>query len=1316
MDEQHDLLNSLCLHELFEAQVQIQPERVALLCDASTLTYLQLEQKANQLAHLLRQRGLGKGDLVGILLERSPDLYITLLAILKIGAAYVPLDPMYPPDRIQTIAQDCQMRLLVTHSAIAKPMAALLGRIVLLLDQEDAVLQTQPVTQPNHSPATPDDLCYVIYTSGSTGTPKGVEITHRSVCNYVQAAQQIYAIQSHDRVYQGFSLAFDASIEEIWPAFATGATLITTSSQTVHFGAGLSEFLKTQQVSIFSCVPTLLAMLETDIPSLRLLILGGEACPHDLIVRWSRPDLRILNTYGPTEATVVATYAECYPDKPITIGKPLPNYQVFVLNENLQAVNDGEVGELFIGGVGVARGYINRPELMQKKFLTVAGLQAKRVYRTGDLVKRTAEGELQFMGRVDTQIKLRGFRIELAEIENIILRFPGIKSAAVQPQEMIAGAQSLVGYVVLEAETQFNQDKLIQFLHDSLPEYMVPNLFEVLQVMPCLSSGKLDRVSLPKPHMHQEASINMYVAPRNDLEKKIASIWEELFKHKPISIQADFFHDLGGHSLLAAKIVSVMRKHPEFSHLSMADLYANNSIEKLARKIELTEIISPEYGKTSPTEMLHHEKHKAKWRYALCGFAQLIGCYVQFALESWEFLLFYLTLTYILTVSPALSLHFLGSLFLILLLLYPALFLIAIAAKWLLLGKIKPGEYRLWGWFYFRWWLAEQICSIAPITALVGSPLMNWYYRLLGAKIGSNCYIGTETVQSFDLLSVGNNSSINADATLLGYTIENGWLKIGPITIGNNCFVGANSILARDTTLGDGAKLDDHSMLPVGAIIPARESFLGSPARPGVINHLDTPATSKKMSRLQSILLGSKYYIGIWIIILVYAVALMPGIILLDHFFQVYGVFEALLLTPIAGLSFVLLFALIIVLIKRLCFSSLQPGQYKLDSFIYLRKWLVDRLMDASLDAVGTLYATLFTPSWFRLLGAKVGKRTEISTASHISPDLLTIEDETFIADGAFLGAPRINNGYVTILPNKIGKRAFVGNSALLPIGTELGESCLIGCLSVPPSDNAAAKPNTSWFGSPAIFLPKRETFLGFSEEQTYIPTKKLFFQRLVFDFVRVIMPATILFVVLALQFFIVTWLDDHFSLLHTILLFPLFDIAIIFGIAGLVIISKWIFMGRYKPDVQPAWSLFVWKNELVTALYDAVMSPMLLEGLSGTPFMSFFMRLLGAKIGKRVFFDTTFFTEFDLIDIGNDVALNSGCTIQTHLFEDRVMKMDKLQIHDDCSVGSGAVVLYDTVMEQGSSLADLSLLMKGETLPMYSRWFGIPARLVTQN
>ncbi len=1303
------------LHELFERTTVRFPDHVAVSCRGVDRSYHELDQASNRLARLLRDRGVRRGDHVAMLLPRSSEVYIAILAILKAGGTYVPLDPDYPVDRLRYILEDCQAKVIVTTASRAAELSGLRGEIVPLDALETELIAESSVRlDALESEVTAEDIAYVIYTSGSTGRPKGVEISHGSVCHLVRAEGEIFEVGLDDRVYQGFSIAFDASVEEVWLAFFSGATLVVGTLEHIQAGPGVARFLTESGVTVFSTVPTLLSMIEDDLPTVRLLILGGEPCPQDLVVRWCRPGLRLFNTYGPTEATVIATYAECDLSRPVSIGRAVPGYRIYLLDEHLKPVLLGASGEIHIGGPGLARGYLGNPEMTLEKFIANPFLSHDdpwpRLYKSGDLGRLNDFGEIEFVGRIDSQVKLRGFRIELAEIEAVLLEVPGVLTCAVTLREDTPGLPRLVGYLVLRNGSGLDPKALRESARKRLPAYMVPSHFEIVGEFPTLPSGKVDRRTLPPPRMRSdEFVVDEKALGGTELERSLAVTWGKLFAPIPVSVSDDFFLDLGGHSLLAARMVSELRADPAFQRLSVLDVYNHPTIETLAARIERFRLEQHEAQEANlkPRKPFHDSSDRAFRR---CAAAQAAGLYVILGIFSLQWLAPYLTYTTMIEHNAEVYEAVLGSLG-ILLAVYPLMLSLTLAVKWLVVGRFKAGEYPLWGRDYYRWWFVNTFQSIVPIGYMAGTPLLSWYYRMMGAKIGANVHFGTSSLLVTDLASIGDDTSIGSETDMAGYTVEDGLLKLGSITVGRGCNIGNRCVIHESTLMEDGSTLDDLSLLSRGMRIPKDERWAGSPSR-RVEQPRSATGTHKRPSLARRLLFGLLHGIGLFLFPVMVISAIFPGVMIMNDLNYRDDGYLYLLVSPFVALLFIVLLCLEIVAVKWLFLGRLKPGRYDVHSLFYLRKWFVDQLLELSLDVIGPLYATIYLNPFYKLLGAKLGRRAEISTASFISPDLLEIGEEGFIADAVSLGAAQVENGTIKIDRVKIGRRAFVGNSALLPPGARIGDNCLIGVLSTPPTESpGASAEGTSWLGSPAIFLPQRQESTVFDTGTTYNPTRKLIFQRAVIEFLRVTLPLSCFIALTCALLSVFLQIHDDVSIVLVVILFPF--LYAVFGIAAsaLVVVAKWSIMGRYRAGEHPLWSPFVWGTELVTALYENLARLFLVDMLRGTPFLAMYLRLLGAGIGKRVFLNTAEFTEFDLVEIGDDAAVNEDVTLQTHLFEDRVMKMSTVKIGARCSVGGQAVVLYDTEMKEWSSLGSLSLLMKGETLPPGTCWEGSPAR-----
>ncbi|MBC7473526.1 MAG: amino acid adenylation domain-containing protein [Candidatus Sericytochromatia bacterium] len=1309
-----DFIKDECLFEIFEQTVDNFPNNIAVKFKGKSYTYKNIDLQANQLSRHLIKKGIERGDYVGIILERSAETYISMLAIMKAGAAYVPIESTFPEDRIKYIIDNCHTRKIITTEELAKKLS--LENNTILIDTDKLLISEENDSRiyRDQTGVTNQDLCYVIYTSGSTGRPKGVQLEHRNVCNLVRASQSIYQIVPEDKVYQGFTTAFDASVEEIWMAFGNGATLIPATIEMQRSGSFLGKMLEEEEITVVSSVPTLLSLIADDIPTLRLLIFGGEVCPQHLIEKWSKPNRRLFNTYGPTEATVIATYSELKIGKKVTIGHPIPNYSTFILRDNGTKADIDQEGELLIGGIGLARGYLGKDDLTKEKFVYLPEINPDgdhRLYRTGDLVKFNQLGEIEFLGRIDDQVKIRGFRVELSEIEVVINSIDGVKTSITSLMELNHGIQTLVAYIIPKSKPEnVNIDHLYEVLKTKLPAYMIPQQIEFIQEIPILANGKADRKNLPVPINNSRNSKN-FIAPITDVEKKITEAWENAFGIDKISINDHFFYDLGGHSLLVSIVISNLRKNPSMETLKFSDIYESPTIEELAKKVD-SEQVDVE-ARTNKSENRKNDfLHSSKLKHAICGLGQAFSVYIAYFLFAIPVLIsFYLFFSDTLDFTTDKEILFT---FLLSVVYFPFLLTLSIIVKWTVIGKFKAGKYPLWGSYYFRWWFVRLFQSLFPAFLLAGTPVMPLYLKLMGAKIGKNCYVGTSTVQIFDLLNIGEQSSIGLDSQLLGYTVEDGYLILGNIDIGKNCYIGTHSIISIDTKMQDKSMILEQSMLPTGKTIPKDECWSGSPAakiekRDDDIEEMMLLPTD--LSAKNSFFIGFLHLIALYIFQLIPLVALFPVSYLMDLLYLDFN-FLSVFFAPLGGLLFVVIMCTEIILLKKLTLGKVKHGIYNINSIFYFKKWIVDQLMYMSLSTLHSLYATIYTPIFLRFMGAKIGKNVEVSTVTHISPDLLSIGDYSFSADASMLGTPKIFNNKTKISEVKIGKKSFIGNSALLPINQVIGDNCLIGVLSTPPL-RKEVESGSSWLGSPSIYLPKRDINTSFSEKQTYSPPKRLYIQRLIIEFIRVILPSTVSIVIFLSMLYILGHMDVYLYFSETILIFPLVMIgAELVGIL-IILIFKTLLIGRYKPKIRPLWSIFVWNTELVTGLYESISVPFFLNILRGTPFISWCLRILGAKIGKRVFLDSTFISEFDLVSLGDESAVNFNSTMQTHLFEDRVMKMSYLKIEKYCSIGNGSVVLYDTVMEEGAKLGNLSLLMKGETLISWSSWEGNPTRAI---
>ncbi|MEG4631193.1 amino acid adenylation domain-containing protein [Microcoleus sp. AR_TQ3_B6] len=603
-----------CVHRLFEAQAAKTPDAVAVRCECQSLTYQELNNRANQVAHYLHYCGVKPDAIVGVYLKRSLDAIVGILGVLKAGCAYLPLDPHYSKERLNFMLEDAAVRVLLTQAQLAADL--LVPNIsAICLDAEWEIISQENQSNPD-SAVSPENLAYIIYTSGSTGKPKGVMVQHQSLANYTQAASVEYGIEPGDRILQFASLSFDASAEEIYPCLTRGATLVLRGNSMLDSISSFLQKCREWQITVLD-LPTaywreLTARLSIENaefpPSVRLTIIGGETALSTSLNQWQKcvsEKVRLVNTYGPTETTIVATWCDSSSSsslpsassavknsaKTLPIGRPIPNARTYVLDANLQPVPIGVPGELYIGGAGVSRGYLNRLELNQNKFIPdpFSSFQGDRLYKTGDLVRYLPDGNLEFLDRTDRQVKIRGFRIELGEIESTLSQHPDVQEAVILAHEEDSGSKRLVAYLVLNSAvagghggTAPTHSALIKslrsFLREQLPDYMVPASFMFLEAMPLTPNGKVDFKALPAPETNKSNAD--FIAPQTLEEQVLAEIWAEVLGLKQVGINDNFF-ELGGHSLLATQLIAKVRDrfHVE---LSLRCLFQSPSVASLA--------------------------------------------------------------------------------------------------------------------------------------------------------------------------------------------------------------------------------------------------------------------------------------------------------------------------------------------------------------------------------------------------------------------------------------------------------------------------------------------------------------------------------------------------------------------------------------------------------------------------------------------------------------------------------------------------------------------------------------------------------------
>lgn len=1263
------------LHAYFERSARQHPHRIALEVAGRRWTYRELDQAANGMAWALRAAGMGPGRRIGLALPRGGLLYPAMLAIQKAGASYVPMEPLLPAARRRWLAEDAALDLIVGE----RP-AEWAGTCWEEIEIAAALAATAEQAPPSASD--PEQECYVIYTSGSSGRPKGVPISQANICAFLEAALPVYQVVAGDRVYQGVSLSFDFAIEEIWPAWAAGAALIASDRTPQPVGEELDELLRAERITVLCAVPTVLATLGKPWPELRQLVVSGEACPAELANRWALPGIRMLNAYGPTEITVSATIGELHRNQPVTLGHALPHLRLSVRDADLNPLPDGATGELCIAGSGVARGYLKRPEQTAQSFVADPdgpGL----LYRSGDLVSRLPDGRYLYFGRADDQIKLRGQRIEPGEIESVLLSDPAVARAAVIVWCPEGQTGELAAYVALRPghpDSPAWRDFLLERLAENLSSAMMPSLLDVLAVWPELTNGKTDRRSLPPPSGARLRAVAPLAQdePLDDLGERIRGVWSRVLSHETVPSGSHFFNDLGGHSLTAARVVSAVRSELGVAHLAVSDLYRNPILGEFATFCR-PRAEQPTAAAASAPEA---PPYRNRW---LCGIAQLgvmLAVTMVFILPALALIGFSRSL------SPLVMFCIWGA----------ALPLWAVAEGLLLpylanklLGPLRPGRYPLWGAVYFKFWLKRKLMQTSPAGLLfAGHRWWPAYLRALGARIGEHGVIASHYLTIPELLEIGPRVHIDANAGLIPYRIERGWLILASVSVGADACIGCGAVLQAGAVLPAAAVLAPLSALFADDFAKPGWVHVGNPARP--VREAEPPAPGRRPSASACGLFG---------LMLLPSAAMWP----LSLFWLLKGglAFSNLWLVPFMALGSVVTFSLLVALTVRLALRRPMPLAIPLDSADYRRKWLADRAIELHQTMAYPLYDTIFTAPWLRLLGMRVGRNSEISTLSHFDPTQLTLGEECFVADLAAVGVATHACGEMRVAPTVVGSRSFVGNGAVLPAGSTMHDGVLLGVYSCPPSQQVTR----DCLGVPAFDLPHRETMEA-ADALTFHPAWWRLVGRTVCDTLRILGPPTVFTVSYVIWFHAaIAWQGGWLlgGLYLTVISFLLQVALVIF-----CMLAKWLVVGRYRPRVAAVWTHFVWRTQWITGWYEAIAVPALVDWLTGTPWWSGCMRGFGCHIGRRVFSDTSFITEFDLLRLDDHCEVGEVAVLQTHLFEDRIMKCGVVHLEAGACVGPRSVVLYGGALGRDSSLAALSLAMKGERLPAAGHFRGVPA------
>ncbi|MFF6980541.1 Pls/PosA family non-ribosomal peptide synthetase [Streptomyces sp. NPDC008343] len=1241
------------LVDIFEASVRSYPDEPALDDGTTSLSYRALAVEVDRLRRGLAAAGVGLGDRVGVRVPSGTnDLYVAILAVLAAGAAYVPVDAEDPDERAELVFGEADVRAVVGA-----------GHEITVHGTSES---------PAARPGVEHDA-WIIFTSGSTGRPKGVAVSHRSAAAFVDAEAALFLTEEPigpgDRVMAGLSVAFDASCEEMWLAWRYGACLVPVPRAQVRSGADLGPWLVEQEITVVSTVPTLAALWEPEtLNDVRLLIFGGEACPPELTQRLVTEGREVWNTYGPTEATVVACASLMSGAEPIRIGLPLDGWELAVVDEAGEPVPMGAGGQLVIGGVGLAR-YLDA-EKDAEKYAPLQSLGWERAYRSGDLVKAEPEG-LVFLGRADEQIKLGGRRIELGEVDAALQALPGVAGAAAAVRSARSGNQLLVGYVV--TQDGWDHAVAVEKLRAELPAALVPLLAPVAE-LPTRTSGKVDRNALPWPLEGLETG-----GPAEQLygtEAWLAEQWAEVLGI-PVSRASDDFFAIGGSSLAAAQLTTRLRTR--YPSAAVLDIYQQPVLRKLARHLEKSaqddgarRTIAPVPRRAQVIQLLLlvplFTLLGLRWTVALAALGNLLPAYGWLPTAPWWLVAVGAAVLY----SP------------------PGRLALAAGGARLLLRGVKPGRYARGGSLHLRLWAAEQLAEFSGATSLTGTWLER-YARALGAKVGPDVDLHSLPPVT-GLLKLGRGAAVESEVDLSGYWLDGDRLEIGTVKVGAHAVVGTRSMLFPGARVGKRAEVAPGSA--VTGQIPTGQRWAGAPAVKLGKAKRNWPKERPRRGTYWRVMYGITGFALSALPVLAGVAAFLMGRVFFTPDAPLAG--AALALVP-ATLAFGLAYAVLILIGVRLLSLGLREGTHPTHSRIGWQAWTVTQLMDRSRETLFPLYAGLVTPVWLRLLGMRIGRGAEVSTVLAL-PSLTTVGEGAFLADDTLTAPYELGGGWMRIGRAEIGRRAFLGNSGMTAPGRTVPEGGLVGVLSATPKK---AKKGTSYLGLPPVKLPRSAA--DGDQSRTYDPPARLLWARALVELCRIVpvfCSAGLAVLTIAALCALGAWA-------------PVLSGLVLLGagaLAGLVsIVAKWLLVGRHHSAEHPLWSGFVWRNELADTFVEVLAVPWLAGSVPGTPVMTAWLRGLGARIGKGVWVDSYWLPETDLVTLEDAATVNRGCVLQTHLFHDRILRTDTVVLREGATLGPGGIVLPGSAIGARTTLGPASLVMAAESVPDDTRWLGNP-------
>lgn len=1357
-------------------------------------TYQEFGESVDSIKAELGKWKVGRGNIVAVLLPRSdPSAFTAPIAVLERGGAWVSIDPSFPDGHIQRILADAEPVVVVTDSSGQDRCKSLGLQSSGILNVENTSPSESHAYDPNVGRGSENrehlgngkqsgqseldrrslqDVAYLIYTSGTTGNPKGVMISHAGIENLIRSDLEYFSPGKGDRIAQGSSHSYDSSVEEIWMALACGATVVVMDDSVVRLGPDLVDWLRQERITVICPPPTLLRTMgcnnpQAELPEIRVVYVGGEALPRDVLDSWA-PGRMFVNGYGPTECSVTTLRARLEAGDPIRVGYPVSGTKAWILDENLEILPDGESGELCIGGPGVALGYRNLPEISSVKFVEhpICG----RIYRTGDLAQRLPDGSIDCLGRIDAQVKLRGYRIELEAVEAEIVRSSGVREAACRIQGN-AGHEELVAWIVPEDENNPpDPPTLSRELANTLPFYMIPSRYGYMATLPRSVGGKILRNELPdnaaisgftglsknsgEPDVSNlsdgskisKTGKEKSLAPRNPLEEALLdSAVVVLDRPKDtISPEDDFFLALGGTSLLAARWVSLLRKQKATSSVTVRDIYEARTILEIAQRINqrihpslsesgLNDSLSQDSQNTRDSHMAHKTESSDTSIATEVNPISQSPFLVTLAQAIWislEIILSVGILGWGLGSLLPWGMERIGSFGLLIaspfLLFLVSLFWVGIAVgrsvllKKVLVGNYTTGRTPIWSYTGFCYWVVEHTVRQIPWRMMEGTLIVTWILRLLGAQVGRNVHFHRRSVPlsgGWDLLEIGDGVTLGQDAAVLVKDIESGHYITAPVRLDSGSVVGIRATVAGGSSLGSGSILAPLSALGRDEHTGVDEYWSGVPAK--ALDRRDTSAIHR-LDAMQGIEL-SGWSENSW------ACARLLASLTMDY----------MKLIPVA-------LGLLLVAYGR----GMEPGEI-LEQIFGLQSGA--GMLELVLVACMGVPALLV---WEAVLARGLGnvENGEISLRSFA---YLRVWLTTSLVDSAglwltgtlfwpiwlrFAGMKVGKNCEIStiidLLPRKVslGSRTFCADGIYLGCPeirwgrVELGEvsisqdsflgnHAIVGIgANLPPNillgvstiaDTDRIKPGSSWFGIPAFELPRRQVIEA-DRSLTHDPGILRYTTRLFWELARFALPGLSMGIIAVWGGFTSSVWGEESSIVISIMWLIAYTVATAGVTLGAVVLLKWVLLGRVIPGVHPLWSCWCSRWDYLYFVWSLWVRPILVP-LQGTLLLNHYLRLMGVSIGKRVALSERFtqVVDPDMIHIDDDATVSS--ILQAHTFEDRMLKVDHIRIEKGATLGYHTVPLYGARIGENTRVSANSVVMKEEHLLSGKFYSGVP-------